>query len=35
MKAKAYPNRVRLRRNAVPRPSQPAVQTAPVRYHVR
>ncbi len=28
-----YPNRVRPSRNAVPSPSQPAVHTAPVRYH--
>ena len=34
-KAYVYPNRVLPRRKAVPSPSQPAVQTAPVRYHVR
>ena len=33
--AKLYPNRVRPRSTAVPRPSQPAVQTAPVRYQTR
>jgi hypothetical protein len=33
--ANVYPNRVRASRNAVPRPSQPAVRSAPDRYHVR
>src|SRR3989304_6986490 len=33
--AKAYPKRVLASRNTVPRPSQPATQMAPIRYHAR